>query len=287
MARFFKRFHGRQFPSFTSFDYLAFADKDVDTTDPDARVPYARIEGYHHYADYSPSFAQQPRLVAKGRDPQPDWGGTHAAFRNHAYNRIAQASYDRALTDQEKDALDAIRVTKRFPVEGGRDSKWANEQFKTNPHLIPDQLFFETKPAKTHIESMFSDPSMTNAAMTLAGTAYRDFAHAPIEADANLSHHSSKLVQGAIKRGLPLTTSDDNHEAKKTNDIEMVPLTMGPDFAQSTISRYQFQEMDPAEVASSRQTVRDMLRGRETRTSKPVPRTNLSQQFLPGMEDFV
>lgn len=273
---------------FSEFDYIVFADNNVDTTDPDARVPFARVQGTHSYAKYDPSFRPSSPVTAKGQSPRPDWGGTTDKFRTHAHDLLAMASYDRALTDQEKDAIDAIRVTKRLPVSEGRDEAWANEQFTTNPHLIPDQLFYESKPAKTHIGNMFADPSLTHTATTLAGAAYRDHANAPIEADSDLSRYSSKLVQNAVQRGLPVITSPANPEAERTNNAQLDSYTMPYDYAQRQyINHPDYTEMSPSEVTASRQEVRSMLRGRKTRTRKPVPKTNLSQQFLPGMEDFV
>ena len=273
---------------YSTFEYVAFSDKDVDTSDPRAVIPFARIEGHHRYAQYAPSFRPSSPVTAKGESPRPDWGGTTDQFRTHAHTRLAQASYDRALTDQEKDAVDAIRVTKRLPVSEGRDEAWANEQFKTNPHLIPDQLFHESKPAKTHIGVMFSDPSMTSSAMTLVGAAYRDHANAPIEADDDLSKYSSKLVQNAVQRGLPVIPSPNNPTAGITNSLRFDSNTMNYQHARRRYhNNPEVKEMGPSEVTASRQTVRGMLRGRKSRDSRTVPKTNLSQQFLPGMEDFV
>lgn len=239
------------------------------------RRPYAQVSGRHRYSLFAPSF-------------DPHTGEVSRDYLVHKHDQLAEASYDRELTAQEKDAVSAAsHILLNKDRTEPEKTAWALEQTRTNPHLAPDKLFEETRPAHTEITSMFSDPSMRTQALTLAGMAYEHYSKAPIISDNELSEHSSRLVRKAMKKGFPVQGGLDNPTARQTNTYTLVPRHVAAEWFEEDYSqRPEVIRSTPRDVARGRQVVREMLRSTRARKPQPVTKKGLSQQFLPGMEEY-
>jgi hypothetical protein len=275
------------------FSYLATGNPAKDSVPDDfgdREHPYAEIEGYHEYAKYVPTFENTRQFGEPGEFDEVGATGLSDEYLEHKSNLLHERFINNNYTapsKEEGDALSAINILSGASKSWEHKTyPWAVNQFDTNPHLAPTQLFEEVKPAKTRITRMFADPSMKSQAMTMAGMAYRDHANTTIEADNDLSPHSSKLVRGALAKGLPVVTSDRNPDAGITNDISEKPLTIST--RQKEYTSEDMKQVPHSEVVSARADVRSMLRdSRPKRNTKPVTSKGLSDQFLPGMEGFV
>jgi hypothetical protein len=169
------------------------------------------------------------------------------------------------------------------------DEKFVKEKMEGNIHFHPQKLFTEV-PSSITIGSMFSDPSMTHSAMTLAAIAKRDLGAEKIIASDSLSPYSSKLTRNAIKKGLPVEPNMANPKAKVTNANTMNPrsVSMESDEEFHDDIGGPIQAIPHEQVKAARQDLRDMLRAnRPVRNNTPVTPKGLSAQFLPGMEGFV
>lgn len=262
----------RSGPSDTAFHYRAFGPADEE-----GNVPYAEVGGYHRKTQYAPTFDSS----------DSSRGGRSRAFLSHKYDTLMKKSWDNPLDEEEKSAIDAARhFLVRNPDHGPEEAAKAQHQLDNNPHLAADKLFEETSPARIHISGMFADPSMKSSALTLVGMAYEQHNRDPLEASADLSHYSSRLVQKAMDKGLPVQGHNDNVSAKQTNDIQLAPRFTSTHWVQENYSqRPGVTKSTPEQVTRGRGVVREMLGRTKTRNTTPVTNA-LSDQFLPGMEKY-
>lgn len=220
----------------------------------------------------SSDYIQETRrkLVAKGED---NWDGHDDSFMDITNHLASPFNSSREIgAEHYKEVM----------------GQWGNRHFQ------PDKLF-EYKPSAMEIDTLHSDPSMRASAMNLIAVAKRDLGAEIIKAPESLSRHSSRLVKKAQKLGFPVETHPDNPGADVSNTIG---------FHEQTIAESDLEglgEVVPSEtIAGAKQDLREMLSNRRQRANNPrsrhnpkrrntapVTRKGLSDQFLPGMEDFV
>jgi hypothetical protein len=245
-------------------------------------VPNANVGTYHQFAKYTPTFTNE-----QGPNYADDSGqtGLHPEYLTKRYRSLLDEP-DIADNPEKMDAMRALGVLRGYPSHG-KTMDWAVEQARTNPHITPEHLFYESKPAKTYINGMYSDPSMNAAGINLLGIAYDEGNRAPFVADSSLTKFSSKLTQNAIKRGLPVSAHSGNPSAESTaGDYEeqrQLRHTMSSEYAD--VIRRKGAPIPDTSVIRGKEAVREIL-GRK-RNPKPVTAKGLSDQFLPGMEGFV
>lgn len=291
MAEYF--YEGRsKYPGGSSTNYRVLGKDNPET----GTTPYASLGVTHEYATHLPTFAKDD---LGSLEDETGASGLHPTYLNRKHAEVWDDIKEGKRTDAHQDALDAFHILRGHTVGAGRNSEhpdpkaWAVGQTQTNPLIAPDKLFFEHEPAKTHIGSLFADPSMKSHAMNLLGIAYDEHNKATLEADDSLTRFSSRLTQNAIKRGLPVTTDADNPNAVSTANDEDNPTHnsqyMGTDYANRIRNnQHPFIYSTPIPdlgVIRGKTAVREML-GRK-RNTKPVTQKGLSDQFLPGMEGFV
>lgn len=242
------------------------------------RRPFAVVYGNHRKAEFAPTFDER----------SPATGGLSNAFLRHKHDQLMVASWDRDLTPEETNAVTAVKhFLHRKNVHEPEKTPWALNELQTNPHLVPDKLFEQTESPAIHIGGMFADPSMKTAALTLTGMAYDQHNRDTIEASHDLSRHSSRLVQKAMKRGMPVVGEVSNPTAKVTNTVGFTPLTMSVrKYNDEIVLDPDVRRSTPEEVSRGKGAVREMLRSTKPRNPQPVAKT-LSDQFLPGMKKYV
>ena len=259
-------------------------------------TPYASLGVIHDYAVDLPTFTEDNIGSLEDEDAS---SGLHPTYLNKKHAEVWDDIKAGKKTDAHQDALDAFHVLRGHTIVAGRNSDhedpkaWAVEQTRSNPLIAPDKLFFEHTPPKTHIESLYSDPSMKVSAMNLLGIAYDEHNNAPFESDSSLTRFSSRLTQNALKRGLPVITDPSNPNAISTagddNGSTHDNHRMLTDYANKVRnSEYPFSHATPISdvgVIRGKESVREIL-GKK-RNTKPVTSKGLSDQFLPGMEGFV
>lgn len=278
---------GRYNPSGSVTNYRALGKSDLDT----GRTPYAALTVHHTYAGYAPTFDNSEEGTISGLSDE---------YIQHKRSEMFDKDRsDEPSTKERTDAMAALAILQHSNAYGVEHDaiedkrSWAVDQAHNNPHIAPDKLFFETNPAKTHIGSMFVDPSMKTSGINLLGIAYDEHNRAPFESDSALTRFSSRLTQNAMKRGLPVTGSYSNPDAVSTandwNDPTHEYQTMGNDYADRIRrSGHAFTRSRPISdlgLIRGKSAVREMLG--KTRNTKPVTSKGLSDQFLPGMEGFV
>ena len=270
-----------------SFSYRMWA---IGKRGEDGTYPTARIGGVHVPGHFEASF--DPAVRSKW-DYEPGGiadftRGLNPYYLRHQASKITKAMGTRELTQDEKNAHEAISLTLNHMNRGDEipteKHAWVRHQMENNPHIVPTRLFEETQEPKTTVNRMFADPSMVSSAMVMAGMAYRDFGGATLEADESLSTHSSALVKNAIAKGLPVEASPWNPEANVLNSERLEPRRQS--LVELNRNLEGAQRVHPTEVAQARQTIRE-LRGKTKRSSQPATDKGLGQQFLPGMEGFV
>lgn len=291
MAEYFRE--GRsKFQGGSSTNYRALGKDNPE----EGTTPYASLSVIHDYAVDLPTFTQNN--IGSLEDEEAS-SGLHPTYLNKKHAEVWDDIRAGNRTEAHQDAMDAFHVLRGHTIKAGRNSDhpdpkaWAVEQTRSNPLIAPDKLFFEHTPAKTHIGSLFADPSMKIAGMNLLGIAYDEHNSAPFEADNSLTRFSSRLTQNAINRGLPVTTDKDNPNAVSTANDDDDPTHsrqyMGTDYANRIRNNeHPFIYSTPVPdlgVIRGKTAVREML-GKK-RNTKPVTSKGLSDQFLPGMEGFV
>ena len=282
------RYGGSRYnPAGSVTNYRALGKSDLDT----GRTPYAALTVHHTYAGYAPTFDNSEEGTVSGLSDD--------YIQHKRSEMFDKERSDEPSTKERTDAMAALKILQHTSTYGEdpdsvKDIKsWAVDQAHNNPHIAPDKLFFETNPAKTHIGSMFVDPSMKTSGINLLGIAYDEHNKAPFEADSSLTRFSSRLTQNAMKRGLPVTGSYSNPNAESTADDWDNPThgeqSMGNDYAdrlrRSGPSFTRAQPISDLGLIRGKTGVREMLG--KTRNTKPVTSKGLSDQFLPGMEGFV
>jgi hypothetical protein len=157
------------------------------------------------------------------------------------------------------------------------------ESMDAEGNAHPSMLFGYT-PAKLHISEAFFHPSMRSHAIPLVAKALADYPAAKVvEASADLSKHSSRLVKKAQDMGLPVVPSPHNPDAEVTNDLDFSDSMR---FSVGQISDFSTSEIPVSEMKSAMAPVRAHLRAnREARVSDKV-NNNQFQPHLPGMERF-
>lgn len=258
--------------------YRALGASDPET----GSTPSVSVGTYHHFAQHSPTFTdeQGPHYADYSGET-----GLHPEYLTQRYRSLIEEPG--IASDRGKmDAMQALSVLRGYGSQG-KTMDWAVEQARTNPHIAPEHLFYESKPASTDINGMYSDPSMNATSINLLGIAYDEGNRAPLVADSSLTKFSSRLTQNAIKRGLPVSANEGNPNAESTaGDYEpeaQLPHAMSSDYAD--VIRKRGTPISDLGVIRGKEAVREML-GRK-RNTKPVTAKGLSDQFLPGMEGFV
>jgi hypothetical protein len=261
------------------FVYQAFGTPRPLGRWPDIEHPTASVSGVHVPAQYAPTFSNEEK--------DSSTGGLSRDYLVHKHDTLALKGIEGSLSSEEEDALHAIRMSMGLHTPPGKSEDWAREQLRRNPHVAPSTLFEETRSARTKISGMFADPSLKSSAITMAGMAYKDYGNAPIEVDDNLSSFSSRLAKNAVSKGLPITASADNPNMAITNNLDLVPRAVDPEYYDSVTSDPDTKKLNNIDISGGRMAVRNMLRGTRTRNSTPVTAKGLGDQFLPGMEGFV
>lgn len=248
--------------------------------------PTVELEGRHLHESFIPTF---DNTVEPGSGNYSDeWGhtGLNTTYLSNKLKALTEKEETGSLSSQSE--ISALKALRHISVagrsqEGSEEHKWAVDQVANNPHIAPTTLFETDTPAKTQITYMVSDPSLVQSTMTLAGLAYDDYNRAPIQADYDLSEHSSKLVKNAMEKGLPVTTDPRNKNANVLNNYSLEPReTVNPE---SFV--YNYTPLTTQDIARGRGAVREIVGKERKRNTKPVTAKGLSDQFLPGMEGFV
>lgn len=272
-------------------NYTAYGKPFKEGHPHEGRFPTAEVTTSHTFAKYGSTFDNKNEFGEPNSKDVVGASGLHPNYLDKTYGKLNTKSNEGGLTPEETDAHDALRVLRGWAPHSEKnqdkhqDYRWALDQTESNVHIAPTQLFHEIHPARTTVHRMFADPAAKAEGINLMGIAYREHSGTPFVASDSLSKHSSKLVQNAVSRGLPVTAHGDNPTAEQTNDIDEdgpTPHNTSPSNAWST--RLNKESISPFEVAGGKAVVREML-GKK-RNAKPVTQKGLSDQFLPGMEGF-
>jgi hypothetical protein len=277
MPEYLREFHTK-YPGGVQSYYRALGTPDPET----GSTPSVSVGTYHDFAQHTPTFTD---AVGPHYADYSGETGLHPQYLTHRYRSLIEEPG--VSDDPEKmDAMRALGVLRGSPSQG-KTMEWAVEQARTNPHIAPEHLFYESKPASTTINGMYADPSMNATGINLLGVAYDEGNRAPLVADSSLTKFSSRLTQNAIKRGLPVSAHEGNPEAKSTagayEEQTQLPHTMSSEYAD--VLRKRGTPISDVGVIRGKEAVREIL-GRK-RNPKPVTAKGLSDQFLPGMEGFV
>lgn len=301
MAQFYEK--GRRILGDDQSNYFAIADK----KEKDG-IPYANMSVRYTPPKTKPNFDNE--TAENGNVELDPYGVT--GLSSHAFKKaedLYQDDKDNRLTSETankranefasiKKGLTAhtTAVNSTIPYDEYQfndamglykaKAQFAAKRASTHPYFQQDTLF-DTTPSSLHINEMFSDPSMSTSAITLAAIAKAQYKPDLIVASHDLSPFSSKLVKNAENRGL-IETHPENSDAEITNDEDYEPRRLSPrDAKQWTKGMRQIPE---TEVRSAKSDLRETLRGRKSqvvRNTTPVTPKGLSNQFLPGMEGFV
>lgn len=299
------KYHGQDF----TFTAVGNPVKDTPSDTPrdmpraagyekDEYHPYATLSGSFHPARYKPNFdngtsLDLPNSTRASGLSEHALNKARGQYTGHetpddvSHREIRHDLMARYRDEMDNDFGSPEHLEYQAKANSGFYDKLEKDAVKrasTHPYFQQDTLF-DTTPSTIHVNTMFSDPSMTKSAITLGALAKQHFGPAKIEASHDLSPFSSKLVKNAASRGL-VETSEGNPTARVTNDSTLSPMQM----PSTLINQIQTSRIPDTEVQSAKADLRESLRGRKNqvvRNATPSTSKGLGNQFLPGMEGFV
>lgn len=277
-----------------------------DPKDQYEEVPFAEMTADHTPGSEEPNFGGDWRdLYESENHIVQQTGLSHSYMRRNNYDLYADAKVKFSLLKDRRKLLDNLNTYISDPNNAGNIDSAKNSLIRAKSSIrhtgieyakkisklkkeSPTELFTSI-PEETTITAAFAHPDLRFTAPTLGAIFLKK--HGELTASSDLSAFSSAFVRGAIKRGLPVKTSEFNPDADQTNQsqfnlhkVDYIPRwSKRPESGDEPVIQ---RELTDEEVTGAKEYMRGLLFPKK---QSPVSTEQFGQQNtqprLPGMSE--